>query len=104
MKLTGKQLDILKKARWLIEQDCCAYICFAISNIEYDEVETYDVQRMSPYYKLTNRISDLLGDDAYALEDWLEKEAGIPYRQLTEKRMRYYRLRWLDHMIEKGEL
>ena len=104
MKLTAKQIDILKRARWLIENECDSYICFAISSAETDDVESYLYTGRSPYYRITRRIMDLLGDDAYALEDWLENEVGIPYRQITEKRMRYYRLRWLDHMISTKEL
>ena len=106
MKLTSKEVEILKKARWLIENDCDSYICFAIGSVETDDVEhcSDSYHRHSPYYRLSTRINDLLGDDSYALEDWLENEAGISYRQITKKRMRYYRLRWLDHMISTREL
>ncbi len=102
MKLTAKQIDILKKVRWLIENECYNHICFAISNVETNDIASHSDSPYD-YDNLSIRIRNLLTEN-YALEDWLENVVGIPYRQLTEKRMRYYRLRWLDHMISTKEL
>lgn len=51
---------------------------------------------------LRRRIQDSLGLYGW-VDSWLAGEHGIPVKRMTEKRMKAYRLAWIDALIAEYE-
>jgi hypothetical protein len=91
VKLTNKHIAALKRARERIASGSNNYICYALDSVDADP-------------RLRRCIRRLL-DPADTLWDWLlDHHSDIDEALLTDDNLRAYRLRWIDHMIEKREL
>lgn len=87
-----KHSEILAEARKKIASKKVIHVCIALRQDKWKEPEKV--------VELIDRISDSMGDWAGSgVGLWLHQHVGIPAKQITDKRMREYRLRWLDQLI-----
>ena len=100
----AQKLELLYGARERISNRSYNYICLAIYGT-YSQLR-YTVELQMAMVDLEMHIETMLWD-ASTVEEWLFRRGYIPTIYFQKKRVREYRIRWIDHMIEqvkRGEL
>ena len=91
----NKEVELLKIARDMIECEDERFICHAV---------VWSAYYKKGYHAAGKRVADFISrslNGHYTLDAWLEVVAGVHYSKLTAKRMREYRLRYIDHLIKE---
>lgn len=91
----NKEVQLLEFARARIERQGNRFLCVTIFQIS---AELKDYRRAC--FNIRLHIQRSLGEYR-TLEQWLIAEAKIPFKQLTPKNMKAYRLRYIDHLIKE---
>ena len=95
--------DIFKKAKVILEQGQCDYICTALRwSLRYPYPEDSEEYQA---YKLAKAIVIERLEGRNSLESWL-KYPGFFFPKLTpeeEQKLRNHRLQWLDLLIAEFE-
>lgn len=108
----AQKLELLYGARDRISNRSYNYICLAIYGT-YSQLR-YTVELQMAMVDLEMHIETMLWDSS-TVEEWLFRRGYIPTIYyfpgrkgvVQKKRVREYRIRWIDHMIEqvkRGEL
>ena len=98
-----KTSEVFKRVKVHMEMDGCMahfhYICYALNEL-YFRGYIPDVQRTKCKRIVLNLIAP-----ANTLNDWLERNHGIPMEHTSayHKKIKATRLAWLDHLIEHYE-
>ena len=96
--------DIFKKAKVILEQGQCDYICTSLGwTFRYRCPEDSEEYRA---YKLAKAIVEERLEGRLSLESWLKKR-GFPIPEVfppeLEQKLRNHRLQWLDLLIAEFE-